>query len=87
MAKTVASVALTQPTADPNRDEGQTFAMGGQVTGASHGGIDYAMHFQWDQGTGTWVDTPATREASIISAEPSITARGCRFICTAAKRH
>ncbi len=57
---TVGSVALTQPSGDPNINEGQTFTHGGQVTGATHGGADYNMHWQWDQGIATWVDIPAS---------------------------
>ena len=67
MAKTVASVSLTQPVSDPNIDEGLTFTMGGQATTASHGGTDYDLHFQWDQGLGdaaaNYVDIPASGAA------------------------
>lgn len=62
---TVSAVALTQPTSDPNIDETQTFTMGGQITKALHGGLDYDMHWQYDQdgllGLGLpWVDIPAS---------------------------
>ena len=57
---TVGSVALTQPSSDPNINEGQTFTQGGQITAATHGGIDFNMHWQWDQGIATWVDIPSS---------------------------
>lgn len=61
---TVASVALTQPASDPNIDETQTFVMGGQITKATHGGIDADMHWQFDQGLGdspaNYIDIPAS---------------------------
>ncbi len=63
MAKTVTSVSLTQPTSDPNLNEGQTFTMGGQVTLSNHGGGDYNMIWQWDQGTSTWVNIPSSGAA------------------------
>lgn len=53
---TVASVDLTQPASDPDIGEGQTFTMGGQATKGAHGGMDYDLHFEWDQGLG---DAPA----------------------------
>ena len=67
MAKTVDSVSLTQPVSDPNIDEGLTFTMGGQATLVTHGGTDYDLHFQWDQGLGdaaaNYVDIPASGAA------------------------
>lgn len=67
MAKTVASVSLTQPVSDPNIGEGLTFTMGGQATLVTHGGTDYDLHFQWDQGlgdaAGNYVDIPASGAA------------------------
>lgn len=57
MAKTVASVALTQPSSDPAINEAGTFTMGGQATeGGSGQPASYDMHFQFDQGIGTWVN-------------------------------
>jgi hypothetical protein len=49
---TIGSVALTQPTVDPNIAESGSFTMGGQVTKLTHGGVDYDMYFEWDQGLG-----------------------------------
>lgn len=66
----IASVALTQPTSDPNVTEGNTFTIGGQITKSNHGGLDYNMYAQWDQGTGTWVDIPTTGAALTVSASP-----------------
>lgn len=57
---TVDSVALTQPASDPDINEGQTFTMGGQVTLGLHGGSDYDMIFEWDQGTAVWVTIPVS---------------------------
>ena len=57
---TVASVTLDLPSSDPAIDEGLTFAMQGDVADALHGGMDYDMHWQYDQGTGTWIDIPSS---------------------------
>lgn len=70
---TVASVALTQPSSDPNINESQTFTMGGQVTSANHGGLSYDMHFQWDQGTASWQDIPSSGAALTVSTANPIT--------------
>lgn len=65
---TVASVTLTAPSSDPNIDEGQTFTMTGDVADASHGGMDYDMHWQYDQGTSTWIDIPASGSELTVPA-------------------
>lgn len=69
---TVSSVALTQPSSDPNINESDTFVMGGQITKATHGGIDADMHWQWDQGLGdspaNFVDIP-TSGADLTTAD------------------
>lgn len=67
---TVASVALTQPSSDPNINEAGTFTMGGQITKALHGGIDADMHFQWDQGTATWTDIAGSGGLSTADTNP-----------------
>ena len=72
MASTVASVALTQPSSDPNIDEAQTYTQGGQVTFASHGGADYDMHFQYDQGSGSWTDIPLSGGLSTADTNPIV---------------
>ncbi len=53
---TIASISITQPSGDPNIDEGQTFTFGVTNVAAAHGGMDYDIFFQWDQGLG---DSPA----------------------------
>jgi hypothetical protein len=67
---TVSSVALTQPASDPNINEGGTFTHGGQITKALHGGLDYNMHWQWDQGTGTWTDITGSGGLSTADTNP-----------------
>ena len=72
---TVASVALTQPSSDPNIDQGQTFTMGAQITSALHGGLDYDIHYQWDQGIATWVDIPSSgADLTTADTNPEISA-------------
>lgn len=68
---TVASVALTQPGADPDISEGQTFTIGGQITGALHGGLDYDMSFEWDQGIASWQAIPTSGADLTIDAQPA----------------
>lgn len=68
---TVASVTLTAPSSDPNINEGGTFTMTGDVADANHGGIDYDMHWQYDQGTSTWIDIPTSgSELSVPASNP-----------------
>ena len=57
---TVGSVDLTQPASDPNINEAATYAQEGDGTEAALGGLDYDMHFQYDQGTSTWIDIPSS---------------------------
>ena len=71
MPKTVASVSLTQPSGDPAPVEGGSFTMGGQAVQAGNGpGPDYDMHFQWDQGTGTWTDIGASGNLKTSDTNP-----------------
>jgi hypothetical protein len=49
---TVDSLSLTQPSSDPNIDESQTFTFGITNVSAAHGGMDYDLYFEWDQGLG-----------------------------------
>lgn len=65
---TVGSVALTQPSSDPNINVGGSFTQGGQITKADHGGLDYDHHWQWDQGTGSWVDIGTSSSAGLYHA-------------------
>lgn len=53
---TVDSISITQPSGDPNINEGNTFTFGVTNVSAAHGGMDYDLYFQWDQGLG---DSPA----------------------------
>ena len=57
---TVAGVTLTQPASDPGIDESQTYTQEGDVADALHGGMDYDMHFQYDQGIASWIDIPSS---------------------------
>lgn len=68
---TVLSVTLDTPASDPNIDEGQTFGMQGDVADAAHGGMDYDMHWQYDQGIGSWIDIPASgTELTVPASNP-----------------
>lgn len=72
---TVASVALTQPSSDPNISESGSFTVGLQITAATHGGLDYNPTFQWDQGLGdseaNYVDIPTSGADLTIDAQPA----------------
>lgn len=46
------SISITQPSGDPNIDEAQTFTFGVTNVVAAHGGTDYDLYFEWDQGLG-----------------------------------
>lgn len=65
---TVSSVTLTAPSSDPNINEGQTFAMTGDVLDANHGSMDYNMHWQYDQGIGSWIDIPSSGSELTVPA-------------------
>tara|TARA_R110000772_G_scaffold83288_8_gene176135 strand:+ start:378 stop:767 length:390 start_codon:yes stop_codon:yes gene_type:complete len=67
---TVATVTLDLPSSDPNIDVGQTFAMQGDVADALHGGMDYDMKWQYDQGTATWIDIPSSGSELSVPANP-----------------
>lgn len=64
----VGSVTQTAPSSDPNIDVGQSFAHEGNVTKSNHGGLDYDFYWQWDQGTGTWVDIGTSTSAGLYHA-------------------
>lgn len=72
---TVVSVALTQPSSDPNINEAQNFTAGLQITKATHGGLDYDPTFQWDQGLGdsdaNYIDIPTSGADLTIDAQPA----------------
>ena len=73
MAKTVASVNLTQPVGDPAITEGQTFVQGGQaVQGGSGQPPSYDMHFQWDQGTANWIDIAGAGDLNTADTNPIV---------------
>ena len=68
---TVAGVTLDLPSSDPNIDVGATFAMQGDVADVLHGAMDYDMHWQYDQGTSTWIDIPTSgSELSVPASNP-----------------
>ncbi|MDH3375363.1 MAG: hypothetical protein OEQ39_00130 [Gammaproteobacteria bacterium] len=53
---TIASISITQPSGDPNINEAQTFTFGVTNVSGLHGGMNYNLFFQWDQGLG---DSPS----------------------------
>ena len=75
---TVTGVTLDLPSGDPNINEGQTFAMQGDVGDALHGGMDYDMHWQYDQGTSTWIDIPASGSELTVPAPNPILNHGVK---------
>ena len=75
---TVVSVTLTAPSSDPNINEGQTFAMTGDVADANHGGMDYDMHWQYDQGIGSWIDIPSSGSELTVPAPNPILNHGTK---------
>lgn len=68
MAFTVTSVALDNPASDPNINVGGSFGMDGTATGTGNHLYDYDAHFQWDQGTGSWVDIGTSTSAGLYHA-------------------
>jgi len=68
VAKIVDSVALDNPAADPAIGEGGTFTMDGTATLSSNHNADYDAHYQFDQGTGTWIDIPSSGSQLTMSA-------------------
>lgn len=67
---TVSSITISAPTSDPNITEGNNFTFEITVNDASHGAMDYDLHWQWDQGTATWQDIPSSGGLSTADTNP-----------------
>ena len=61
MARNLSTLTITDPVADPDIAESGTFTFDVTPGFAGGGGVTaYDLHFEYDQGTSTWVDIPAS---------------------------
>lgn len=64
MAQNLNSITISDPVADPNVSESGTFAFELTPGFVGGGGVNaYTLRWQWDQGTGAFVDIPASSAA------------------------
>ena len=68
MARNLSALSITNPTSDPSIEIDGTFTFEVTPSFAGGGGVTaYALDFQYDQGTSTWVSIPASAGGMITA--------------------
>ena len=74
MARNLFTLTISDPTSDPNIDEGNSFTFEVTPGFAGGGGVTaYDLNFEWDQGTATWIDLTPTGNLSTDNTNPIAT--------------